>query len=394
MPIKAKRNSKAAIAVLKSKATDLLYIGMIIDDQPYKLWKLNDLSPAGVDFCNELMKAFDLGYSLEFQLPTMVDNVRQIVPLIYNLNDAEAEEANTGSSIKDAVSKIMRPADIPVFEKYDKGDAVLAGECGITDEFMDKIQKNADSSDVAFVVPAENSEPSNLTPIEESVSVFEPAPEVPVEPVPAPVIPIPAAPISEPAISSIGLSDSSVPSIPNEDEFFPVQTIEEPISVEPVYPDSNAAYLDVPPMPPEMTNSAAPASAHTQPQAVQPAQNDPFGDMFPPVKSYASVQPQPASVTGGTPVIPQPVYADDTEEDMAYCINGHKTPKKGKFCIHCGAKVLNFASEQPPQNRVILNNPYDTPVPNVETADVSDYGGYQEPSVMGGFLSSYKQQKT
>lgn len=385
MPIKTKRNSKAAIAVLKSKATELLYIGMIIDDQPYKLWKLNDLSPAGVDFCNELMKAFDLGYSLEFQLPTMVDNVRQIVPLIYNLNDAENELVSTGSSVKDAVSKIIRPADIPVFEKYDKGDAVLADECGITDEFMSEIQKNADSSDVAFVEPSKEPAP---------VSASEPDSVAPAAPMPNPVIPVPAAPVQEPA--PIPLPDSTVPPIPDEDEFFPVQTVEEPIPVEPAYITGN-----VPPIPPEM-NPAEPAPVQSQP--VQPVQNDPFGDMFPPVSSYTADQPQsapqpvprPASVTGGTPIVPQPAYAEeanDAEGEMAYCVNGHKTPKRGKFCIHCGAKVLDFASEPHPQNRIILNSPYDAPVSDVGTIETSDYDGYQEPSVMSGFLSSYKQQK-
>lgn len=411
--MKAKRNSKTAIAVIKSKATGLLYIGMIIDDQPYKVWKLNDMSPAGVDFCNELMKAYDLGYSIEFQLPTIVDEQRQIVPLIYNLNDAEEEKASDGTSpIKEAVGKLLKPADVPVFEEYDKDDAVISDKCGITDEFMEDIQSNADSSPVEFV---DSSKAVSEVPTEEAPIVPAPAPiaPTPIIPAPAPVAPESViAPVPEPVVesdpSSVAVSpvnqqpivpqgnaefqnaDLYVPQIPPEDEFFAAS-----VSVEPTIPEDLC--VDPPQQPTAAPSSPfglsiksepkpAPAPSSTEPE-------DPFSDMFPPVTNKAAIVPEvvpattPVSVTGGTPIMPQ---AASDEEEMAVCINGHSTPKKGKFCIHCGAKVLDTLSDsQPPVNRTILNNPYDAaPI----SASADNAPEHQEAPA-NNFLNSYIKSK-
>lgn len=140
---KPKRNSKASIAIIKSKNTDILYIGMIIDGQPYKVWKLDDFSPAGIDFCNQLMKAYDLGYEIECQLPVISNNQRQIVPCIYNLNDS-VEENKT--PLQEKIEKIIPPPNIKQFDSYEKEDAVLADQCGINDEYLDEAKKNIEDN--------------------------------------------------------------------------------------------------------------------------------------------------------------------------------------------------------------------------------------------------------
>lgn len=402
--MKAKRNSKTAIAIIKSKATGLLYIGMIIDDQPYKVWKLNDMSPAGVDFCNELMKAYDLGYSIEFQLPTIVDEQRQIVPLIYNLNDTEEEKTSDSSSpIKEAVGKLLKPADVPIFEEYDKDDAVISDKCGITDEFMEDIQNNADNSPVEFVdsskavseAPAEEVPvvPAPVIPAPVAPApVMTPVPEPVVEPEPAPVAALPVN--QQPTATQDNVEfqnvDSYVPSIPPEDEFFASS-----VSIEPTIPEDLCA--DAPQQPAAAPSSPFGLSIKSEPKSdpvpssAEP--EDPFSDMFPPVANKSAIAPEviptpaPVSVTGGTPIMPQ--TASD-EEEMAVCINGHSTPKKGKFCIHCGAKVLDTLSDgQPLVNRAILNSPYDAAPISASADNAPEY----QKAPANNFLNSYIKSK-
>lgn len=343
---------------------------MMIDDQPYKVWKLDDLGPAGVDLVNDLMKVYDLGYEIEFQLPTIVDNVRQIVPLIYNLNDVTPAEDEKSDSIKDIVGKIFKPADVPIFEKFDQESAVLGEQCGVTDEFMEAAKANIDSSPVAFCDEVPKQEPAEV-PCDSQEPVVPTAQSASVS-----ADPVPESDIQE-------MYGSEIPPIPSDEEFFPVAE----------------SYDDIPPIVP------APVSSTVE--------SDPFSNMFAPNASHP-VQPIPsAPAYQPEPVASQPVvynpilaaaqpvhpasYAPEPyvqqpapvlDDEMAYCINGHQTPKRGKFCIHCGARVIESApaSPQPDQYDDADMFPPNIPVQEPVTQESTS----QSPS---SFLASYLKQK-
>ncbi len=150
--MKFKRNSRATISILKSKNTGILYLAMLIDETPYKVWKMSDLSPAGLDFINEIMKAYDLGYILTTQLPTSVDGVRQIVPYVYSIDDGEKAPDNIIKKISD---KIVPPPKISDTYNPEEEGAVIKEECQITCETIAKMAEEfvPDESEVIFAHP-------------------------------------------------------------------------------------------------------------------------------------------------------------------------------------------------------------------------------------------------
>lgn len=136
------RNSTACVAIIKSKNTETVYLSIILDDQPYKVWKMSDLSPAAIDFCNELLQAYDLGYNITCQLPETKNGKRRIVPAYYNLDD----EPSSGNAIANAIKKIFPTPSVKQFSEDDiaNEETIISDECGITEDFHPAEPKQAD----------------------------------------------------------------------------------------------------------------------------------------------------------------------------------------------------------------------------------------------------------
>jgi len=170
---KAKRNSKASVAIIRSKTTEKLYLAMLIDEHPYKVWNMSDLSPAALDFINELMRAYDLGYTLETQLPTVVEGVRQIIPYIYSLDDdspAEGAENPSKNAIKKLIEKISPSPEISSTYNAECDNAVIRDKCDINNDTVKEMEQKFEpqENEVQFA-PKMTNTPSDMAVIEESV---------------------------------------------------------------------------------------------------------------------------------------------------------------------------------------------------------------------------------
>lgn len=97
---KTKPRENLEIRLCKSYDTGKLYIGLFNKETPLKYWNYDDISPAGIDILNELIKGYDLGYDITFQFPQNKGEKKVLVPRIVKMYN-EPETPKTKKNVEE-----------------------------------------------------------------------------------------------------------------------------------------------------------------------------------------------------------------------------------------------------------------------------------------------------